>query len=378
MNPKTKYALDEEDLQGLLSVMHKASNCQSNIELNKFLEEELLAFFNAQSFVFGWTDSNYNLDKIEGTFGLNTDQLNIFKLVNPIAPLTRYSIQNSQKVVAYDVDVLREEGKDFCEPLLEKQVELHEKDIINLLPPNLTAMITLDPHSPSLCFSIFRKAPKDLSFTLKDTWGLELLQPILFSTIKKLSLDKKAANSKLLPVEVLNESLTPLALIHRDFKVVFINTAFHKLFPLKPGEVLPSTLSKSIDAELRRLEKPFDRHLPEMEVSLIHQNEMIYRLIFSSIKGSVAEGGTNYLIRLKPVNAPFSSRTFMMQQAKFSSKEIEVSNLVKDGLDNDEIAKRLFISPHTVKNHLKSIFKKLKVTSRSKLIATLHQAKNPN
>jgi DNA-binding NarL/FixJ family response regulator len=47
-------------------------------------------------------------------------------------------------------------------------------------------------------------------------------------------------------------------------------------------------------------------------------------------------------------------------------REIEILRLVAEGLTNEEIAKRIFISEKTVKTHLTNIFDKLKVNNRFK------------
>ena len=50
-------------------------------------------------------------------------------------------------------------------------------------------------------------------------------------------------------------------------------------------------------------------------------------------------------------------------------REQEIIECICQGLSNDEIARRLTLSLHTVRTHLSTIFKKLNITSRSKLMA---------
>ncbi len=54
--------------------------------------------------------------------------------------------------------------------------------------------------------------------------------------------------------------------------------------------------------------------------------------------------------------------------AFLTSRQIEILSLLKDGLQNQEIATHLYISAKTVDNHLTSIFSKLKVNSRTKAV----------
>ena len=55
--------------------------------------------------------------------------------------------------------------------------------------------------------------------------------------------------------------------------------------------------------------------------------------------------------------------------SNISSREREVLKLVLMGKTNSEIGDELFISSNTVKNHMKSIFRKLKVRSRAEAVA---------
>jgi DNA-binding CsgD family transcriptional regulator/ligand-binding sensor protein len=56
-----------------------------------------------------------------------------------------------------------------------------------------------------------------------------------------------------------------------------------------------------------------------------------------------------------------------------TAREMDVLSLLVQGCSNREIADRLFISIHTVKNHITNIFQKIGVNDRSQLIALVYQ-----
>jgi ATP/maltotriose-dependent transcriptional regulator MalT len=55
--------------------------------------------------------------------------------------------------------------------------------------------------------------------------------------------------------------------------------------------------------------------------------------------------------------------------AGLTRREREVLRLVADGLNNQDIAARLFLSDHTVHRHVANIFNKLSVSSRAAAVA---------
>jgi DNA-binding CsgD family transcriptional regulator len=63
------------------------------------------------------------------------------------------------------------------------------------------------------------------------------------------------------------------------------------------------------------------------------------------------------------------------EDRRLSARELEVAEAVARGLTNKEVGEALNISVRTVENHLRSIFAKLKINTRTRLAARLHQVK---
>jgi DNA-binding CsgD family transcriptional regulator len=61
-------------------------------------------------------------------------------------------------------------------------------------------------------------------------------------------------------------------------------------------------------------------------------------------------------------------------QAELSAREREIMHWVGLGLTNDEVARRLWLSPHTVRTHLQHIYRKLGVRTRTEAAARLRSS----
>jgi DNA-binding NarL/FixJ family response regulator len=59
---------------------------------------------------------------------------------------------------------------------------------------------------------------------------------------------------------------------------------------------------------------------------------------------------------------------------QLTAREREVLELVAQGRSNAEIARALFVSPKTVRNHVSNVFSKLQVTDRAQAIVRAHEA----
>ena len=84
-----------------------------------------------------------------------------------------------------------------------------------------------------------------------------------------------------------------------------------------------------------------------------------------------------YFLTYEAVNeASVTLQTEFLEEHDVSAREQEIIALLIQGLSNREIAEKLFISPNTVKTHIKNIYAKLGVTNRMLLFSLLQKKSN--
>ncbi len=169
-----------------------------------------------------------------------------------------------------------------------------------------------------------------------------------------------------------------MALVNLDYRLIFTNPAFNNLIALQSGDKLPTALIEIINKESVK----FDPSNLDMDCNIELPFYQLYQGVFRvscSLLNSEREFSEQcWLLKLKPAIEPYSKLNLFMQKAGLSNREMEIAILVCDGMENAEIAKRLFISLHTVRTYLRNMHEKLGVSSRAKLVATLNQAQNEN
>lgn len=90
------------------------------------------------------------------------------------------------------------------------------------------------------------------------------------------------------------------------------------------------------------------------------------------LDGSVLEGEANGRVAITIRSATADEVLEILCRAyELTPREIELVRLVVGGLRTQQLAERLFITPYTVKDHLKAVFEKVGVKSRGELVGRM-------
>jgi LuxR family maltose regulon positive regulatory protein len=108
--------------------------------------------------------------------------------------------------------------------------------------------------------------------------------------------------------------------------------------------------------------------------TFVDEGQPMERLLYEALSQGISP---DYVQRLLAAFPDFDSEQTTSSQKQtsetewiepLSERELEVLQLISDGLTNKEIASRLYLSLNTIKAHTRTIYSKLGVNSRTKAV----------
>jgi LuxR family maltose regulon positive regulatory protein len=132
----------------------------------------------------------------------------------------------------------------------------------------------------------------------------------------------------------------------------------------------------NIPPALMSLERALALAKPEGYVRIfLDEGPPMARLLYEALSRGIAPDYVQRLLAAFPVVEPEQADTSKKQATEneliepLSEREIEVLQLIAEGLTNQEIATRLYLSLHTVKVHAHNIYGKLGIKNRTQAVA---------
>jgi DNA-binding CsgD family transcriptional regulator len=362
-------SLPEKDYLAILDLIIKFNECNTRDDLKIVVQSSLLPLFNAQTALYGSIDPDFfNFTLVDSIYMSDQETNAVIKFI-PYDSLSTQVAKNGRPVMAYDVDIPREKIKGDYDIFFKNQPD-YMNSAKSYFNKYKTGLVMRDPLDPNLGIGIHRHIDEPL--TQRDVRVLELLTPHILNTIKTIVLKEELSKYQSLG-EVLADVPTPIALIKGNSQIIFCNKAFENFLHLKTGQRLTEELTSLLQKEISRYVPPFDLDDSKMQIPFYKLGTDFFRLNITRLEMENPQEGDRWLLRVKPAVEPYSKMNIMMQEAGLTGREIETCILIRDGFENKEIANRLFISLHTVKNHVRHIHQKMSVHTRAQLVALLNK-----
>jgi LuxR family maltose regulon positive regulatory protein len=107
------------------------------------------------------------------------------------------------------------------------------------------------------------------------------------------------------------------------------------------------------------------------------QPEYVKRIMaaFSNVQASSEAPGERSTAKGPGEQSPVTVDEMIILVEPISRRELDVLRLIGEGCSNQDIARQLVLSLHTVKKHISNIFSKLGVKSRTQAIARARELK---
>jgi DNA-binding CsgD family transcriptional regulator len=370
---KNGLPLTENDYEGVQGLIDLLQNCTTRDDLKTVFKFHILPLLNAHSAVYAWKDPDFKACHLIDSVNIPPEDIPAIQRFINHDPRAQDLLTHARPLIARDLTWPADD--DPCRSDLFLREEPENRPGYEYFSLGHKEMITLAFREPSFGAGIHRRPPAGEPWSLRDVRIGEQLRPHLVQTVKSIVLTEKLALQTSF-ANLITQASVPVALLTCDLRVTFRNPRFADLLGVEVGQKLPPDMTVLMRKSTRDHDTACEITDPEFHVAKYRHPLGNFRLSFTRLEGAAAEDMKLWVLRMEPEVEDHMNMNLLIQKAGLTGREMETCHLVRQGIDDTQIAHRLFISPHTVKTHIKRIYEKLGVHSRAQLVATL--SNNPS
>ncbi|MCB1949632.1 MAG: helix-turn-helix transcriptional regulator [Nitrosomonas sp.] len=348
--------LADADRQKTLAIVNWLNNCQHRNDLNQVLKEAVLPLLACNGvFYVRLADDHSNPQLINSINQSTCCQHSWMRFLNtaiqkPAA--TQSSTGNPNPLLPVGVDMsMRCNGTEnsFHHSFDQNWQQSH----------HCSTMLTFrDDQSQACQFYFCRLHEKPQIYSPRDFALLNILRPSLLQAFRFIQFQEKSLNADQI-TQFWSEHTEPVAVIRSDGNTLFQSHAFEKIIKQEfhSFQSTAATLVKS--AQREKLEwfsflSKLGRRLYEIKLTLINHDANYQRC--------------TYLMHLSRVAHQIGKIFNQLNRKGLTHRELEIALLIFRGTATRDIAETIHLSYHTVRNHIKSIYSKLGVSSREEML----------
>jgi DNA-binding CsgD family transcriptional regulator len=362
--------ISEKDMQELSKIVSLFQQCRNRRHLKTVFQSNILPILEAQSALYAWIDPELCNAQFVDCVNIPRREIPAIREFILRDPRAQLVLSHPFPVIARDVffpqgiDEFKKQDVFFKERPKHKGYEYFDTAH--------PGRITMALRDPSFCAGIHRQHPYEKPWTLRDVRILEFIRPHLLNVLKNILLSEELIRGKELLI-ALADCPDAVAFINPMWKISLCNKEFSNLFGVKTGGTLSGDIREFAEKEKEYKLSGRSKKRRCSEFLVFETNLSDFKVKFDHINGKAADLNESWLLRLIKVQNSNSIDQDFLNSVGLTGRESEICDLAREGLGDREIADELYISPHTVKAHMKKIHEKLEVHTRAQLIAMLNR-----
>jgi len=330
--------LSNTDHHKALAVINWLNNCQTKNEFNQVLKEALLPLMESNGAFYG------QLAKPPNNFQL-IDSINLSPhcLHNMIDPV-KTRIENNE-VLQATVNISNLAHNFYEQP----QPQAHQY---------CSVLSFQGDHSPTYQFFFCHHTNQPNKFGQRSTALLTTLKSTLLQTLKFVLYREKSLNYRK-TMDLWSEYTDPIAVIREDGGMIFQSPVFEQIVAQQEQAFKSST---------QALIKTIKHNQLNSGSYLLKLGKRLYEIKLTLISNDTSQQHSTYQISLSRVTHQIGRIFNQLNRKGLTHREIEIALMIYQGTPTREIAETIHLSYHTVRNHSKSIYRKLGVSSRGEML----------
>jgi DNA-binding CsgD family transcriptional regulator len=381
------YTLNKNDYHDVLNLLNRCVACLKNGGNIKDILFEVLKSFDADDAVFLSAGSNHHGVNLANSYVLRKER----------KYLDQYADYFWRYDPLYTIQFYAEPGN----PAFKTDDVIPYSQLVNLeyynsflRPQNLLGELIIRLYSKDDVFGAIsvQRIKQHPNFAEKDTQKASLMAPFLANIFEMVDSFIKINDECRLMEQWMESYSEGVILLDSEFKPLYLNSKA-KLFcllmhgmsekQLTEGKFTKESIPQIVVQDcinmtsLQNDSYPFNNN--SNRIIYIEPDKRYYLQYFSTILSTTELPVPRFIIFLNDLTKYGSGgEVILSTEEKLSEREEIIAQYAATGLSNKQIAEKLCISHFTVQNHLKNIFEKTGLDSRTKLADLLKYSNRPS
>ncbi len=346
--------------QKTLAIINWLSHCRSRHEFNLVLQEALLPLIACNGVFYEQPPARQNDQNITQPIdGINLSSCSEYNWQQLIRTTTQIpaAVQSAVHISDIRLTDSTSASRHYRDAFSGAQ-HLFFNPFRQQARHYCTILTLQDEQHPACRFHFCRLHDRRYIFSQRDIELLNVLKSPLLQTLKMILFHEESRNSRRV-MDLWSIHAEPVAVIRDSGNTLFQNPAFEHLLEQQQHLFLSTVVTLIQNIQHKQL---------EWHSFLSRLGKRLYEIKLTRISSGANHLHQTYLIQLSRVTHTIGKIFSQLQRKNLTQRELEIALLIYQGIPTREIAETIHLSYHTVRNHIKSIYSKLGVSSRGEML----------